>query len=221
MTGHDLDPATDLDLWVRQAVRGDADAYSRLIEHFAGHLYQIAYYQLASADDALDACQEAVLSAWQAAAGFEGCADDFRRWLTRITVNACRDRRRYEARRPRGPLEVERDGTRFEIPLPDSGQSPESYAETQDLGRLLEACLARLTDEHRTVILLDHAGYDYREMAEILSVEVGTVKSRLSRARAHMRDLLLARGGARGTPPVDVDARAAGAGEAAPDGRSA
>jgi DNA-directed RNA polymerase specialized sigma24 family protein len=77
--------------------------------------------------------------------------------------------------------------------LPQPGQSVEEFAEQADLRAILERCLGRLPEEHREILLLDHMGFKYREIAEILSLEVGTVRSRMSRARARMRDLLLGR----------------------------
>jgi RNA polymerase sigma-70 factor (ECF subfamily) len=85
---------------------------------------------------------------------------------------------------------VERDGDSQPLQLPDMGMTPEAYAVNGDLGSLLAAALSRLSAEHREVILLDQAGLDYAEMAATLGVEIGTVKSRLSRARERMRRLL-------------------------------
>jgi predicted DNA-binding protein (UPF0251 family) len=86
--------------------------------------------------------------------------------------------------------------------------SPEAYAVNADLGALLAAALAALSVEHREVILLDQAGLDYAEMAEALGVEVGTVKSRLSRARGRMRQILT--GGTGGSTEPSMDGRRPG-----------
>lgn len=189
------------DRWLAAAQEGDAAAFNHLVAHFQATAYQVAFYHTANADDALDACQEAMLSAWRALPRFEGDVDGFRAWLLRIVVNACRDRIRYERRRPHGPIEVERDGELRALPLPAHGQTPEEYAENNDLRALLEACLARLSDDHRTVILLDQSGLSYPEIADTLDIEVGTVKSRLSRARAAMRELLTSEGHPTGVEP--------------------
>lgn len=194
------------DTWVASARRGDARAFERLVTHYESGAYHLALRQLGDPDEALDACQDAVLSAWRAIRRFDGDGEAFRRWLYRIVVNACRDRARYEARRPRRPLEGDDDGSGAALPLPDPGQTPESYAENADLRALLEACLARLSEEHRTVVVLDQLGLDYAEIAEVVGVEVGTVKSRLSRARARLREMLT---GEPGTGAAEPDASGA------------
>lgn len=180
--------------WIEAAKNGDANAFNQLVTFYQATAYHVAYYQVGNEDDALDACQEAMLSAWRAMPRFEGNADGFRAWLMRIVVNACRDRLRYEKRRPHIPIETERDGDRRVLPIPVPGQTPEQYAENSDLRSLLEQCLAQLSDDHREVILLDQSGLSYSEIATTLDVEIGTVKSRLSRARAAMRQLLSGQG---------------------------
>jgi len=177
------------------------------VDYHQSLAYHVAYHHLGNRDDALDACQEAMLAAWRALQGFRGDADNFRRWLVKIVVNSCHDRQRYERRRPHVPIEVDDDGERRVLPLPDLGESPESYAERGDLRTLLEQALSRLSEDHRTVILLDHTGHSYAEMANILDVEVGTVKSRLCRARAHMRDMLTGRTGPDAATEPEASAR--------------
>jgi RNA polymerase sigma-70 factor (ECF subfamily) len=184
-----------LDDWVSQARAGNARAFESLVAHFQPQLYHVAYYQLGNADEAMDACQDAAIDAWTAVRRFQGDAAAFRRWLFRIVVNACLDRARYDDRHPALGLDLERDGVPVDVPLPDPGMTPEQYAENGDLRTLLEACLSQLSSEHRTLILLDQLGLSYPEMAEVTDAELGTVKSRLSRARARMRELLLAEGG--------------------------
>jgi|GEM_PF-701596 len=176
--------------WIEAAKNGDANAFNHLVTFYQATAYHVAYYQVGNEDDALDACQEAMLSAWRAMPRFEGNEDGFRAWLMRIVVNACRDRLRYEKRRPQVPIETERDGDRRVLPIPAPGQTPQEYAENSDVRSLLEQCLAQLSDDHREVILLDQSGLSYSEIAATLDIEIGTVKSRLSRARAAMRLLL-------------------------------
>ena len=181
----------DIEALIRRAQAGDARAFNHLVDTFQGLAFHVALHNVGNVtEQAEDACQEAMLSAWQAIGRFEGDGRAFRAWLLRIVVNACRDSMRRERRRPHDPIETERDGETRAMPLPDPGQSPEAYAELADLASLLTDALDRLSAEHREVILLDHAGFNYAEIAGILDVETGTVKSRLSRARAAMRDVL-------------------------------
>lgn len=179
-----------LDEWLAGARAGQSAAFEQLWSHFQPQLYHLAYHHLGNRDDALDACQDAAADAWRAIRRFEGDPDDARRWLIRIVVNASLDLARRETRRARLPLEDPSHGDGGLPRLPDPGQSPEEYAVSADLHALLERCLARLSIEHRTLMLLDQLGLSYAEMAEVTSTETGTVKSRLSRARARVRDLL-------------------------------
>lgn len=181
----------DVDRLISRAKMGDAAAFNRLVDVFGGLAHHVALQHLAgNVDDAQDACQEAMLSAWRGVGNFEGDGRAFRGWLMRIVINACRDRLRYEGRRPHHGLEGDSGGEAWAVPLPDPGLSPEEYAANADLGALLAEALTKLSDEHREIILLDQAGFRYAEIAAILGVEGGTVKSRLSRARQQMRALL-------------------------------
>ena len=184
----DAGEGPDLEGWLAAAREGDAEAFERLVGAHRRLLFQIAYHQTGGrSEDALDSCQDCLLAAWRSLARFEGGPASFRAWLTRILINCCRDQQR-QARRRGDPAP---DQAALLDALPDPAQSPEAYAEQRDLGALLERCLASLSPDHREVILLDQAGFGYAEMAEILETEPGTIKSRMSRARVHMRALLL------------------------------
>ncbi len=180
-----------LDSCVAPARSGDTQAFNQLVEGSQRLCFHIARSRLGDAESARDACQDALLRAWQAMDRFQGDAEDFRRWLVRIVINQCHDRLRARSRRS-GDLSL--DGspeTDDAVPaLPATDESPEAYTLRADLGALLRHCLEHLSDEHRTVVLLDQAGFSYAEMAEILEVEPGTVKSRLSRARTRAREIL-------------------------------
>lgn len=180
-----------LDSSVDQARGGDRAAFNRLVEAHQGLCYHIALGRLRDAEAARDACQEAFLRAWQAMDRFQGQADGFRSWLVTILCNLCQDQLRSRGRR-KEPLSL--DAAAGEPmaapPIPGRTESPEAYALRADLAALLRHCLARLSDDHRAVVLLDQAGLSYEEMAQALELELGTVKSRLSRARQRARELL-------------------------------
>lgn len=180
----------DIERWIQQAKHGDATAFNRLVEHFQATVFHVAYYHVGNTEDALDASQDAMLSAWRHIRRFEGGPTQLRAWLITIVVNVCRDRGRYARRRPQTPIEVDQDGEVRAVPLPDPGESPEAYTERADLRALLERALAELPEDLRTILLLQQLGFGYPELAEALDIPVGTVKSRLSRARAQMRALL-------------------------------
>jgi RNA polymerase sigma-70 factor (ECF subfamily) len=145
-------------------------------------------------DSAADATQDAFISAYRAITKFRG--GSFRAWLMRIVTNACYDELRKRKRRPTSSLEAlyVADAAPDES-LVNGSERPEAYAQRQDLTRVLEAGLQTLPTEQRTALVLsDVQGYDYQEIAEITGVSLGTVKSRISRARAKMRDYLVAHG---------------------------
>ena len=149
----------------------------------------------ASPEDAADITQEVFLRAWRSMKDFRGDSG-FATWLFRITMNQCVDYARHkQSQPPTQPLVQGEDDEERELPLPDTAPSPEEHLENSELGRELAAALDEVSDEHRRIVLLrDVSGMSYTEIAEILEVSEGTVKSRLSRARIALRKILLKRG---------------------------
>lgn len=182
--------ATDELSLIAAAKRGDVAAFNRLVQMFQGVVYNVAYRVLHDQDAAADATQEAFLSAFHALPDFRG--GSFKAWLLRIVTNGCYDQLRAARRRPTTSLddmEVDQDHSSW---LLDDSESPEDYALRQDLGRTIQSGLDELPPDQRiTVILSDIQGLSYEEIAASTGVELGTVKSRLSRARARMREYLL------------------------------
>jgi RNA polymerase sigma-70 factor, ECF subfamily len=194
-------------LGVEQALRaaqgGDVSAFNALVEVYQRQVYNICYRTLGHADDAADATQDALLSAFRGLRGFHGPANGLRAWLLRIAVNTCYDHLRRRKRRPVDSLDAlaatvdpERDSALSPSErLPDPEPGPEERSLGAESARLIQAALERLPHEQRmTVVLCDVQGLSYEEVAHAMQVELGTVKSRLSRARAHLRDLLAAQG---------------------------
>jgi RNA polymerase sigma-70 factor (ECF subfamily) len=178
--------ARDLAL-VERVRAGEVVAFDRLVDLYQDHLYGVAFRILGDRDHAADASQEAFLHAYRHLSGFRG--GSFRSWLTRIGVNACMDLLRARRRRPSHPY-PELEDEAWE-PAASEGEEPESRAVSAARGRILAEALMRLTADQRTAILLyDVEGYDYQEIAEITSVSLGTVKSRIHRGRLALRALL-------------------------------
>ena len=179
--------------WMRSAQQGSADAFNRLIERHQTYLFNVAYRVLGNSEDAADATQEAFLSAFRAVRDFRG--GSLRGWLTRIVVNACYDSRRSTRRRPAASMDaiVEEVG---EAPWPDPhADDPEQLALSRDSLAQIEAALGELPMEQRiVVVLVDVQGLSYEEAANAMDCAVGTIRSRLSRARAELRDVLRAGG---------------------------
>jgi len=178
---------------IAQAQRGDLHAFNELVLAYQSTLYNVAYRILGDADAAADATQDAFVSAYRAIARFRG--GSFKAWLLRIVTNACYDQLRVKQRRPTDSLddmlvEPEHDAT-----LRDDSEGPEEFVLRQELGAAIQQGLSTLPPDQRiTLVLSDIEGLSYDEIAEATHVSLGTVKSRLSRARAKLRDYLLHNG---------------------------
>lgn len=167
-------------------VAGDPDAFGELVRRHRDRLWGVALRTLGDREEAADAVQDALVSAYRAAHTFRGDSA-VTTWLHRITVNACLDRARKAASRRTAPLD---DTERLERLL-EPHESAEAPAERQDLHRQLLAALRTLPEEQRAaLVLVDMQGYPVAEAAGILDVPTGTVKSRCARGRAKLLPLL-------------------------------
>ncbi len=175
---------------IKQAQDGDVSAYNTLVLHFQDAVFNVAYRIMGEPDAAADAAQEAFISAYNALNRFRG--DNFKAWLMRIVTNACYDELRRRKRRPQSSLDeiVENyDSSPILINQDESG--PEKQSQQAELVEAIRLCLEALPEDQRVAaVLCDVEGYDYQEIASIMSISLGTVKSRLSRARARLRDCL-------------------------------
>ncbi|MFB7586582.1 RNA polymerase sigma factor SigM [Streptomyces sp. NPDC056169] len=177
-----IDEATgDQELLARH-VAGDPDAFSELVRRHRDRLWAVALRTLGDREEAADALQDALLSAFRAAHTFRG-QSAVTTWLHRITVNACLDRARKAASRRTSPVD---DTDRFEQLL-DPHESAEAPVERQDLHRQVLAALALIpADQRAALVLVDMQGYPVAEAARILGVPTGTVKSRCARGRSRL-----------------------------------
>lgn len=174
---------------IAAARRGDAQAFNQLILQHQSLVFNVAYRMLHDVDGASDAAQTAFISAFRALSGFRG--GSFKAWLLRIVTNACYDQLRAAKRRPTSSLDDLSVDPDYSATLIDRKESPEQHAMRQDLGRVIQLALDELpADQKATVILSDIQGLSYEEIAATTGVAVGTVKSRLSRGRAQLRDSL-------------------------------
>lgn len=177
---------------IKDALNGDLDAFNRLVLAYQDMLYYQAYRMMGEAQAAEDVTQEAFISAFKKLRQYRG--GSFKSWLLRIVTNACYDELRRRKRRPTAPLEPENEyGEEIESPrwMTDPSESPEEAAERADLSRALQDCLDDLPPDFRAVVVLvDVQGLDYSETAETIGTPLGTIKSRLARARSRLRDCL-------------------------------
>jgi RNA polymerase sigma-70 factor, ECF subfamily len=188
--GGDLDAAD-----VARFRAGDEAAFEPLCLRHEAPIFRLCSRMLGNADDALDAAQETFLRAFRSLRGFRGEAT-FRTWLTGIAINVCRNKLTSAATRAARhtvPL-VDEDpetGETRNVDPPDLRPSPEATARGAELGRALEQALVTLAPEYREALLLrEMQGLEYDELAAVLGCPVGTIKSRLNRARAALRQAL-------------------------------
>ena len=177
---------------IGEAQRGSLDSFNTLVLTYQDILFNTALRIMGDEESAADATQEAFLSAFRAIKSFRG--GSFKSWLLRTVTNACYDELRRQKRRPNVPLEPETDdGEEMETPrwLADPSMSPEEEAEAGELEHAIQHCLEALPVEFRTVVVLtDLQGMDYKEVAVAVRVPLGTIKSRLARARLRLRECL-------------------------------
>ena len=175
-----------------QARRGELDAFEELVRRYEKRVYAIALRSAGSPEDAADITQDVFLRAWRSIESFRGDSG-FSTWLFRITMNICVDHARHRQTQPQTmALTNDEDEER---PIPDTAPTPEEHLDNSELGRELAAALDEVSEEHRRIVLLrDVSGMSYTEIAEILEISEGTVKSRLARARIALRKVLLQRG---------------------------
>ena len=177
---------------VEYALEGDLDAFNRLVMEYQDLAYNVAYRVLGERTAAEDAVQDAFISAYRKLKSFRG--GSFKAWVLRIVTNACYDELRRQKRRPMVPLQpADADDEEIESPswLEDPGETPEETALREELSEAIQNCLNSLDHDFRiVVVLVDIQGMDYTEAAETAKTPLGTIKSRLARARARLQDCL-------------------------------
>ncbi|MGQ9676614.1 MAG: sigma-70 family RNA polymerase sigma factor [Chloroflexota bacterium] len=170
--------------------KGEIGAFNQLVLAHEQVVYNLAYRMVSDPDAAADIAQDAFMSAFQAIRSFRG--GSFKSWLLRITVNACYDYHRRRKRRPTDSLDQMQEALCSDSVFIDHSDGPEDVALQREMLEYIQQGLARLPEEQRLVVILsDVQGLSYEEIAEVTRSSLGTVKSRLSRGRAHLRDFLL------------------------------
>lgn len=174
-------------LLISRARGGDREAFGALVEQYRDNVYRLAYRMCGNAYDADEAAQEAFVAAWRALPNFRGDAK-FSTWLYRLTTNAAIDVMRREKRH-----QTVGDGEM--VDLADDADSPQETVERTEQQEAVQKALATLSEEYREVLLLRYMEeLDYAEIAEVLQLPSGTVKSRINRAKAALKTALLKSG---------------------------
>lgn len=169
---------------VQQARDGSLDAFNGLVELYQDHLFALVVRMVPDRDQAADAVQEALFSAYRNLRSFRG--GSVRSWLCRIAVNAAMDQQRLRKRRPSQPYpELEDDAWQ---PPAGPEADPERTVLDIERARALQNALGTITvDQRNAIVLFDVEGYDYHEIARLTGVSLGTVKSRIHRGRLALR----------------------------------
>ncbi len=173
---------------IERCKSGDRAAFEELVRHYQDRIFSLCRYMLKNRHDAEDAAQDTFIKAYQNLRNFTPRAS-FYTWLYRIAVNTCLDRQKkpfFESL-----FKWSAHGEEATIELRSNKPSPEKIFETHQLADALHIALSRLSTKLRTVIILREIdGLTYEEIAEVLEVSVGTVKSRISRAKEEMKPLV-------------------------------
>lgn len=198
LASSELDAEARLDeQLIRNAQRGDLPSFNAIVARHQRAIYNLCLRMLRDGALAEDATQDTFIKAWTAISSFRGGL--VRPWLLRIATNRCYDLLRAMGRRPADSLDDRLTETEPRwTSQSNSVDHPEQHAMRQELSTLLERALGELPDDQRLAIILsDVHGHSYDEIAQITDVAVGTVKSRISRARSRLRELVLANTDAR------------------------
>ena len=175
---------------VRRVQAGDTDAFEPLVEKYKRKVFRLAYQVLRDQEEALDTSQEAFVKAFRALPAFKGDSA-FYTWLFRITMNVALDRRRQRAARTKSLGAEDVTPEEWERTAVSTDPDPEDVATSAERRDRIRKGLDSLSDHHRTIIILsDIEGLQYREIAEVLGIPMGTVMSRLHHARKRLREVL-------------------------------
>ena len=187
---------------VQQAKAGDRNAFAALVSAYEGKIYNLALRYLGNREDAMDASQEVFLRVFRFLPGFQE-ESGFSTWIYRIGVNVCKDMLVKRNKRNELSLELPDDEDEYRtVEVSDERYDPQAIVEQSDLRESLASAIAELPQQQREMIVLrDIQGLSYEEIGQVLCLESGTVKSRLSRARENLRKKLLQSGNIFGTSP--------------------
>lgn len=178
---------------IKRCRKGDRDAFNELVEIYQSRVINIAYSMLSDREDAYDAAQEAFVKIYRNIGGFKG-KSSLSTWIYRIVLNVCNDALR---KRQRSAVTVSlsapsQEDDEKDMEITDDAPSPEELLELSERQRAVRLAISELSAEYKEIITLsDIEGLSYEEMANILKCPIGTVKSRLNRARNALKKKLL------------------------------
>lgn len=175
---------------IQRAAKGDAAAFNELLGQHERRMYAVCLRMCGNREDAQDCLQEAMLRVYRAISGFKG-QSSFSTWVYRVTMNACLDELRRKKNKPSASLDGLLDAGWSPA---DESDTPEKHAMNSERRKLIRQTISELPEDMRSaVVLRDIQGFSYDEIARMLDISVGTIKSRISRGREKLREKFLNR----------------------------
>lgn len=178
---------------IRRAKDGDIAAFEQLISNYQIKIYHIAYHMLSNEQDAEDAAQEAMLKAYRYLGSFKE-ESGFYTWIYRITHNICLDmlrKRKRSLAHETDLVKKDQDGQEAEVQIIDAKPQPEEQLMSKQVQKEMQNAIAELKENYRIVLVMrDIEGMSYDDIAAVLEISAGTVKSRLNRARENLRKII-------------------------------
>jgi RNA polymerase sigma-70 factor, ECF subfamily len=195
---YDLERATEISaeeaLFVQRLRANDDAAYDELVRGYHASIFHVAYRMLGDSGDASDVVQEIFLKVFRNINGFKG-ESSLKTWIFRIAFSEILNRLRWWKRRYRHAtvsLDEDQNGNGHGYQLSDATPGPEQILQSKEQEQAIQQALKKLSSDHRSIIILrDIEGFSYGEIAQVLGVSIGTVKSRLARARADLKKSLM------------------------------
>ena len=185
-------PELDDSFLIARSRNGDRSAFDQLIRRYERRIYNLAYRLCGNPDDAADVAADAFVRVYNSLASFRGDAS-FLTWIYRITTNIYLDARKRKRARPQVSLDelIELDDSAVSRQYEDPAPAPQAVAEAKERAQVLQQAIGKLPDYQRLMVVMYHVqGKSYEEIAEAAGLPIGTVKSRLNRARLALRDKL-------------------------------
>lgn len=186
-----MEDSGEISILIQRAQRGDTNAFGTLVASYEKFIFNVACKMFSNSEDAADVAQEALIKAYKNIDKFD-FNSSFSTWIYRITVNACIDEMRKRKGRESISIDAEDEESGLVLQIEDASLGAEETVIQNETVSEVRTAIEKLSEEHKTVIILrDLQDMTYEQVAQTLDVSVGTVKSRLARARKSLKDIIL------------------------------
>lgn len=180
-------------LLIEKVIKGDIESFEKLIKNYQLYAYNIAYRILGNEEDAKDATQEALIKVYKSINKFE-MKSSFSTWLYRIVVNTAKDQLKSRGAE-KYSIDDDEDSEKPKLEIADQSFNPEKVYEKNESSKILHQSIGKLPQESRIALVLrDIQGFTYEEISEMITVPIGTVKSRIARGRSQLKKILMVEG---------------------------